>query len=78
MLLSANPLLPAGYDIAWTLISLVGLALLVWALVSLARRTRGLTSTQALVWTLVVIFIPVAGPLAWLFIGRRAAAPAAR
>lgn len=76
MHLAANPLVPAGYDIVWSLVSLVVLALLVWALVSIARHGKTLTSGQALVWTLLVIFVPVLGPLAWLFIGRRAGASA--
>lgn len=79
MLASPNPLVPAAYDLAWSGVALVVLALLVVALVSLARSAKGLTSGQALVWTLVAIFVPVLGPLAWLFIGRPSArrAPAA-
>ena len=45
------------------------------ALVSLARTARNLTPTPSLAWTLVAILIPVLGPLAWLFIGRRSADP---
>lgn len=68
---SANPLLPAGYDIAWTVVSVLVIALLIVALVSMARTAKRLTSTQALIWALVTIFVPVVGPLAWLAIGRR-------
>ena len=75
--MSENPLIPAGYDFAWTAVCVVMLALLLWALVSLARHAKALTATQALAWTLVAILVPVAGPLCWLFIGRRAAAPRA-
>lgn len=70
---SPNPLVPAAYDVAWSAVAFVVLALLVWALVSLARSAKLLTSGQALVWTLVAIFVPVLGPLAWLLIGRPAA-----
>jgi hypothetical protein len=77
MLASANPLIPAAYDIVWSGLALVLLALLVVALVSLGRSAKALTSTQTLVWTLVAIFIPVLGPLAWLFIGRPSALAAA-
>lgn len=66
-----NPLLPAGYDIAWTVGSVLLIALLVVALVSMARSATRLTATNALVWTLVVIFVPIVGPLAWLTVGRR-------
>ncbi|WP_447949185.1 PLD nuclease N-terminal domain-containing protein [Microbacterium aurum] len=67
-----NPLIPAGYDIVWSVIAVVLLALMILALVSLARSAKRLNGTQGLVWTLVVIFVPVIGPLAWLSIGRRA------
>lgn len=73
MIASLNPLVPAAYDVAWSGVALALLALLVVALVSLARSAKALTSAQALVWTLVAIFVPVLGPLAWLFIGRPAA-----
>lgn len=67
-----NPLLPVAYDIAWSAIGVVLLVLLVVALVSLGRSAKGLTTAAALVWTLLVIFVPVVGPIAWLVIGRRA------
>lgn len=69
----ANPLLPAGYDIAWSaaLVAVIGLAVV--ALISLAGTARHLTSRQALVWVLLVLFVPALGPVAWLAIGRRAA-----
>lgn len=68
---SENPLLPAGYDIAWTVISVLMIALLVVALVSIARSATRLTVASSLVWTLVAIFVPLVGPLAWLAVGRR-------
>lgn len=67
-----NPLMPAGYDIAWTAVTVLVVALTVVALVALARSAKQLTSTQALLWTLIVLLVPVIGPAAWLFIGRRA------
>lgn len=67
-----NPLIPAGYDIAWSAIAAVVIVLTIVGLVSLARSARQLTSMQALVWTLVVLFVPVLGAVAWLSIGRRA------
>jgi len=68
---STNPLIPAGYDIAWTIISVLLVVLVIMALVSIGRASKRLTPTQALVWTLVTIFVPVVGPVAWLSIGRR-------
>ena len=66
-----NPLLPTGYDITWTAVSILLVALVLVALVSIAQTAKRLTSTQALIWTLVTIFVPVVGPIAWLSIGRR-------
>lgn len=74
---SVNPLIPAAYDLAWSATALALFVLAVVALISLARSARQLSSGQALVWTLVVIFVPALGALAWLFIGRRAVRPAA-
>lgn len=68
---AANPLIPAWYDIVWSVTAVVVVVLLVVALVSLARAARTLSAGQSLVWTLVAIFVPVLGPLAWLFIGKR-------
>lgn len=67
-----NPLLPSGYDVVWSLVAVIVVALAVVALVSLTRAGRGFTSVQALAWVLVVLFIPVLGPVAWLAVGRRA------
>ncbi|TDW29874.1 PLDc N-terminal domain-containing protein [Cryobacterium psychrophilum] len=68
---SINPIIPVGYDIAWTMVSVLVIALIVVALFSIARTAKRLTSTQALIWVLVTIFVPVLGPVAWLSIGRR-------
>ena len=69
-----NPLIPTAYDIVWSAASVALAALMIIALISLARRAKNLTTTQSLIWTVLVIFVPVLGPLAWLFIGRPAAA----
>jgi uncharacterized membrane protein YhaH (DUF805 family) len=68
-----NPLLPAAYDVTWSVVVIAVLLLMVVALISLSRTAKRITQAQALVWTLVAIFVPVVGPLSWLFIGRRAA-----
>jgi hypothetical protein len=72
VLASANPLIPTGYDILWSVVALVLFALVVAALISLVRNARALTTVQALVWTLLVLFVPLFGSLAWLFVGRPA------
>lgn len=68
-----NPLLPAAYDTAWSVAVVVVLLLMVIALISITRTAKRITSPQALIWTLVVIFVPLIGPLSWFFIGRRSA-----
>ncbi|WP_243076051.1 PLD nuclease N-terminal domain-containing protein [Microbacterium sp. SS28] len=70
-----NPLIPAGYDIVWSVVAGLVIALVIVALVVLARSAKRLTPLEALVWTLVVLFVPVLGPLAWLTIGHRSATP---
>lgn len=68
---SVNPLLPAWYDVVWSMTTVAVLVVLVIALISLSRAAKSLSSAQALVWTVVALFVPVLGPLAWLFIGKR-------
>jgi hypothetical protein len=65
-----NPLLPAAYDITWSVAVVAVLLLMVIALISIARTAKRVTSWQSLIWTLVAIFVPIVGPLSWLFIGR--------
>lgn len=69
---SHNPLLPTAYDIVWSGMWIAAVLLMVLALVSLTRHAKRLTGWQALGWTLLTIFVPLVGPLTWLFIGRRA------
>ena len=68
-----NPLIPAGYDIAWSIVAVAAIVLIVVALISLARSAQRLTSLQALIWVLVVLFVPVLGSIAWMAVGRRTA-----
>ncbi|GAA1655350.1 PLD nuclease N-terminal domain-containing protein [Georgenia ruanii] len=63
-------LLPAAYDTVWSLTLVVAVVLAVVALVHLVRR-KDLTSTQAALWALGVLLVPVAGPIVYLLIGRR-------
>ena len=72
---TVNPLVPAAYDVIWSITAVGVLLLMVIALVSISRTAKRITSWQALIWALVVIFVPLVGPLSWLFIGRRSATP---
>ena len=75
-----NPLLPAGYDIAWSVITAVVIALTVVALISLVRSAKRLTDWQRVVWVALILLVPVIGPISWLATGDRlhAAAPSGR
>lgn len=73
---AVNPLLPTAYDIAWTVAAALAAVLAVIALVSITRRARLLSWPQAVIWTLIVILVPMLGPLAWLSVGRRTLAEA--
>lgn len=54
--------LPATYDYAWSSVLVLYLGLAVWALVQIARRwRRGGDGLAALVWALVVVFVPIIG-----------------
>lgn len=64
-----DPLLPAGYDVVWTLV-LVGLAALTVAALWQALRSKAHTGTQQLLWALVIVVAPVLGSLAWFVLGR--------
>ena len=68
-----NPLIPAGYDLAWSVVAAAVIALTIVALISLARSARRLTTLQALIWVLVVLVVPVLGSIAWMAVGRRTA-----
>jgi hypothetical protein len=70
---TANPMLPAGYDLAWTLVPILMIALIAVSLVSIARHSDGLSSWATAVWSAVVIFATLLGPIAWFLIGRPAA-----
>ncbi len=70
---TSNPVIPAAYDIVWTVVMVVYLAFVIVALVSLSRTAPRLSSWLALAWAALVVMVPVLGALAWLTIGRRAA-----
>lgn len=66
-----NPLLPAPYDVVWTVVTLGGLALLVVAL-RLWFRDGASSRDGALLEILVIVLVPVLGPVAYLLSrGRR-------
>ena len=61
----------------WSVLGLVliaGVALFVVALVSIARN-RTYSSGGTAVWALLVLALPVLGPVLWFLIGRKAPSP---
>ncbi len=66
---AVNPLLPAGYDIAWSIVALALLAFMVSAVVSLVRVSGALTGIQTIVWLVIIVALPVFGGVAWFVAG---------
>lgn len=66
---TANPLLPAWYDLVWSGFAVVAIALVVATFVSIGRA-KDVTGTRALVWILVVLCLPFAGTVAWFLWGK--------
>lgn len=64
-----NPLLPASYDLIWSGVVVVVLALMVTALWQ-ALRSKAHTGGQQLMWALVIVVAPVVGAIAWFVLGR--------
>ncbi|WAB83484.1 PLDc N-terminal domain-containing protein [Microcella daejeonensis] len=80
---TANPMLPALYDLAYLIVLIIVVALIVVSLVSIARHRDGSSSWATAVWSAVVVFAPLLGLIAWFVVGRPAAraaqlTPAAR
>lgn len=63
--------LPPLYDLVWSAVPLVLLAVMVVGLVSLARRSPAMSGVESFVWIAIVIVLPVIGTALWLTIGRR-------
>ncbi|WP_125100367.1 PLDc N-terminal domain-containing protein [Leucobacter chromiireducens] len=76
-----NPLLPTGYDIAFSVMAIAILGLAVWALVVLVKRQDDVSLVEFFVWLAVILMFPVLGAGVYLLArgrGRRGqAAPAA-
>lgn len=59
-------LAPTGYEGIATVLALAATAVFVWALVLLARSAKFLTRRELVIWLLLVLFIPLVGPVAWI------------
>ncbi|WP_051223234.1 PLDc N-terminal domain-containing protein [Agrococcus lahaulensis] len=65
MLAAVNPLLPAGYDVIWT-ISLLAIATLAVVAMGQLVRAKAVAGVEAAIWVLIILALPVVGPIAWL------------
>ncbi|MGO4583215.1 hypothetical protein AB4Z38_04890 [Arthrobacter sp. 2RAF6] len=59
-------LAPTAYEVIATVLALAAVVVFVWALTVLARRARSLTQRELVLWLLLVLFIPLMGPVAWI------------
>lgn len=71
--LAENPPVSTAFDIASGVIFVGSLVLLVLAAISFFRVAKDLSGKQALLWMLLILILPVIGPLVWLIVGRRRA-----
>jgi hypothetical protein len=65
-----NPLVPGPVDILLGSLGGLGLVLTVVALLNWAAHARRLGARRALPWLLGIVFIPVAGAVAWFGLRR--------
>ncbi|KTR09350.1 PLDc N-terminal domain-containing protein [Curtobacterium luteum] len=68
---TSNPLVPATYDLVWSVVAVITVALAVVASVSLSRAARRLSPWLAFAWAALIVLVPVLGAVAWLGVGRR-------
>lgn len=62
--MNAEPFVPVAFELGVWGMAVLALALVVAALISI-HRSRVAGSTEQLIWTLVVIFLPFLGPILW-------------
>lgn len=62
--------MPAGLDIAFSIVLLASLVVLVWALVDLWKSKAD--QNTKLLWTLVVVILNPIGGIIWFAAGRKA------
>lgn len=70
-----DPVLPAWYDVTFSVLPVLLGVLWISALISIARRAPRLRGLEVIGWFLFVTIAPVVGPLVWFLVGRRLTAP---
>lgn len=58
----------APYDIMWSACLVPVIVLMVTGLLSLFRRVNEMTFVSALIWFLVIVLLPVIGPIVWFVV----------
>lgn len=61
----ANPLIPTGWEVLATVASLFAIGLVVAALCSLVRQSKNLSGSTTLAWAVLIVLLPLAGPILW-------------
>ena len=67
---TVEPLMPSPLFGIWGFFIVAGVVLFIGALVSVARN-RTYTSGGTVIWTLIILALPVLGPLVWFLVGRK-------
>ena len=57
--------------LVWSLLSLSTIVLLLIASISLVTRKNWTDTSSKLMWVIVIIFVPLIGPILYLTIGRK-------
>jgi membrane-associated phospholipid phosphatase len=65
-----NPLIPGPVDVLLSLAVFTAMAFALAALFSWVGHFRQLDFSAALGWLALILLVPVAGPLAWFWLGR--------
>ncbi|HEY3438887.1 MAG TPA: PLDc N-terminal domain-containing protein [Actinotalea sp.] len=65
---TANPLWPAAYDLLWNGLMVLVSGLMLAALLDVMRTA---TFLRAIEWVVLIVLVPVAGPMIWFAYGRR-------
>ena len=68
--MDAEPQVPLGFEIgAWSA-AVLAVALVVSALWSM-YRTQSISTSERLIWTLIVVLLPFVGSILWFFLAAR-------
>lgn len=69
-----NPIAPAWFDVAFSLIPIVVLVSMIVGLVSIAKHRGLLRPIESFMWSVFVIMAPVLGTVVWFSTARRSLA----